>query len=41
MNARTGETIKLTFDGIVNCIACGRETTPIFPSVFAGIENEA
>ncbi len=34
MNARIGETIKLTFDGTINCIACGRETKKSFGQGF-------
>ncbi len=34
MNARIGETIKLSFDGIINCIACGRETKKSFGQGF-------
>jgi hypothetical protein len=34
MNARIGATIRLTFDGIINCIACGRETKKSFGQGF-------
>ena len=34
MNARIGETIKLTFDGTINCIACGRKTKKSFGQGF-------
>lgn len=34
MNAKIGETIRLTFDGIINCIACGRETKKSFGQGF-------
>ena len=34
MNARIGQTIKLTFEGIINCIACGRETKKSFGQGF-------
>lgn len=34
MNARIGETIRLTFDGVINCIACGRETKKSFGQGF-------
>ena len=34
MNARIGETIRLAFDGIINCIACGRETKKSFGQGF-------
>lgn len=34
MNARIGETIRLTFDGIINCIACGRQTKKSFGQGF-------
>ena len=34
MNAKIGETIKLTFDGVINCIACGRETKKSFGQGF-------
>lgn len=34
MNAKIGETIRLTFEGIINCIACGRETKKSFGQGF-------
>lgn len=34
MNARIGETIRLTFGGVINCIACGRETKKSFGQGF-------
>lgn len=34
MNARIGDTIRLSFDGIINCIACGRETKKSFGQGF-------
>ena len=34
MNAKIGETIKLTFDGTINCIACGRKTKKSFGQGF-------
>ena len=34
MNAKIGETIALRFDGIINCIACGRETKKSFGQGF-------
>ncbi|MDJ0759477.1 MAG: DUF2797 domain-containing protein [Woeseiaceae bacterium] len=34
MNARIGETIELSFSGIINCIACGRETKKSFGQGF-------
>lgn len=34
MNARIGETIKLSFDGQINCIACGRLTKKSFGQGF-------
>ncbi len=34
MNAKIGETIKLTFDGTINCIACGRKTNKSFGQGF-------
>ena len=34
MNARIGEIIKLTFDGVINCIACGREIKKSFGQGF-------
>lgn len=34
MNERIGETIKLTFDGIINCIDCGRLTKKSFGQGF-------
>jgi hypothetical protein len=34
MNAKIGETIKLTFDGTINCIACGRNTKKSFGQGF-------
>ncbi len=34
MNARIGDTIRLTFDGTINCIACGRETKKSFGQGF-------
>ena len=34
MNAKIGEVIRLKFDGIINCIACGRETKKSFGQGF-------
>ena len=34
MNAKIGETIKLSFDGTINCIACGRPTKTSFGQGF-------
>ena len=34
MNARIGKTIRLAFNGIINCIACGRETKKSFGQGF-------
>lgn len=34
MNAKIGETIKLSFDGTINCIACERVTTKSFGGGF-------
>ena len=34
MNARIGKTIKLSFDGTINCIACGRITKKSFGQGF-------
>jgi len=34
MNAKIGDTIRLTFDGVINCIACGRETKKSFGQGF-------
>lgn len=34
MNAKIGKTIKLSFDGTINCIACGRETKKSFGQGF-------
>ena len=34
MNAQIGEVISLCFDGVINCIACGRETKKSFGQGF-------
>ena len=34
MNAKIGQTIRLTFDGTINCIACGRVTKKSFGQGF-------
>ena len=34
MNAKIGESIKLKFDHVINCIACGRETKKSFGQGF-------
>ncbi len=34
MNARIGDTIRLSFDGTINCIACGRVTKKSFGQGF-------
>lgn len=34
MNAKIGENIRLTYEGIINCIACGRETKKSFGQGF-------
>ncbi len=34
MNAKIGETIKLSFDGTINCIACGQPTKKSFAQGF-------
>lgn len=34
MNAKIGKSIKLSFDGTINCIACGRETKKSFGQGF-------
>ncbi|MEM9493243.1 MAG: DUF2797 domain-containing protein, partial [Myxococcota bacterium] len=34
MNAKIGQKIRLTFDGVINCIACGRKTKKSFGQGF-------
>ena len=34
MNAKIGSTIRLRFDGVINCIVCGRETKKSFAQGF-------
>ena len=34
MNARIGNTIKLSFDGTINCISCGKVTKKSFAQGF-------